>query len=110
MKKITVLFILCLLALSSFSVEKRDVLQNEAKTIGLEKVLAVNFQELNFPTYNNRTFWNNLPAQLKAQYIEDAEKSLDYTWPSVKATDYIEIIRSGDRRQGAYGQLPAKHL
>jgi hypothetical protein len=103
MKKFAVLFLLCVFAFSSFSVEKRDVLQIEAKTIGLENVLVKNFSELNFPTYNNRAFWNNLPAKLKTQYIQEAEKSLDYNWPSVKATDYIEIIRSGDRRQGVYG-------
>lgn len=102
MKKIAVLFLLCVFASSGFSAEKRDVLQTEAKTIGLEKVLVKNFSELNFPTYKDRAFWNNLPAQLKAQYIQEAEKSLDYNWPSVKATDYLEIIRSGDRRQGAY--------
>lgn len=102
MKKFTFLFLLILLSVSGFSFEKRDVLQTESNEIGLEKVLIKNFSELNFPTYNDRSFWNNLPSNLKEQYIQEAEKYLDYDWPAVKATDYIEIIRSGDRRQGAY--------
>ena len=39
---------------------------------------------------------------MRKEYIQKAETYLDYDWPAVKATDYLEIIRSGDRRQEAY--------
>lgn len=102
MKKIAVLiFVLCF-SVSGFSKEKRDLLQKEAKEINLGQALVKNFSELGFPDYYNRTFWDNLPATFKKQYIEEAEKYLSYDWPVVKATEYLEIIRSGDRRQEAY--------
>ncbi len=103
MNKLFILFLFCTFALSSFSKEKRDILQKEANEIGIEKVLIKNFSDLGFPTYKSRDFWNNLPAEIRTEYIKAGEKYLDYDWPTVKATDYLEIIRSGDRRQGVYG-------
>ena len=82
--------------------EKRNILQNESSDIGLENVLVKNFSDIDFPSYNNREFWNNLPDKLKDQYVREAQEKLEYDWPVVKATDYLEIIRSGDRRQGVY--------
>jgi len=98
------LFLLLLIVISTdaFSFEKRDILQKESQTIGLSEVLIKDFSEIGFPDYKNRNFWDNLPAIIRQQYIEAAEKYVNYDWPVVKATDYLEIIRSGDRRQEAY--------
>ena len=104
MKKELFLVMVMVLVISThaFSYEKRDILQAESKKIGLSEALIKDFSEIGFPDYADRKFWNNLPATIRQQYIEAAEKYLDYNWPAVKATDYLEIIRSGDRRQGAY--------
>ncbi len=102
MNRLFFLFLLSCFTFSSFAEEKRDVLINEAKKIGLESVLIKDFSEINFPTYKSRDFWNGLATDLKKQYVEEAEEAIDYDWPIVKATDYIEIIRSGDRRQSVY--------
>ncbi|MEN8117311.1 MAG: heparinase II/III family protein [Bacteroidota bacterium] len=102
MRVIFILFLLCSFVFSSFSEEKRDILQKEAREIGLENVLLKNFSDIGFPTYQNRDFWDNLPASVRSEYIKKGEEYLDYDWPTIKATDYLEIIRSGDRRQGAY--------
>jgi len=102
MKKFVVFILFGCLSVSSFSKEQRDVLQKEAQQINLAQTLIKNFSEIGFPNYQDRTFWNNLPEGLKKQYIEEAEKYLNYDWPAVKATDYLEIIRSSDRRQEVY--------
>ena len=102
MKKLFILFLLCSFTLSSISREERNVLQKEAKEIGIENVLVKNFSDIGFPTYYSRDFWDNIPTAIRNEYINEGEKYLDYDWPTVKATDYIEIIRSGDRRQSAY--------
>ncbi len=102
MTKLFILLLFCTFAISSFSKEQRDMLQKEAQQINLAQALVKNFSEIGFPNYQNRAFWNNLPEALKKQYIEEAEKTVDYNWPVVKATDYLEIIRSGDRRQEVY--------
>jgi hypothetical protein len=102
MNRVFFLLLLTCFAFSSFAQEKRDVLVKKAKEIGIESVLVKYFSEIDFPTYKSRDFWNGLPANLKKQYVQEAEEALDYDWPIVKATDYIEIIRSGDRRQSVY--------
>ncbi len=103
MKKITVttLLITCLI-ISGFSIELRDILQNEADEIILSESLIKEFTEIGLPGYGHREFWDKLPENLRTQYIQEGEAQLDYNWPVVKATDYLEIIRSGDRRQSVY--------
>ncbi len=102
MKKIIVLFVICSFAITSYSRVERDLLQKEAREINLAQVLIKNFAELHFPDYYERNFWNGLPAEITTKYVLEAEKYKDYEWPVVKATDYIEIIRSGDRKQEVY--------
>jgi hypothetical protein len=102
MKQTYILFLLFSFTFSGFSEEKRDLLQKESYDIGLENELIKDFSEIDLPNYKDRAFWNGIPENLKKQYIRQAEEKSDYNWPVVKATDYLEIIRSGDRRQGAY--------
>jgi len=77
MKKIAILFLLSGFAISGFSKEKRDILQKEAKEIGIENVLIKDFSDLKLPTYNSRDFWSVLPEVMKKQYVEEAEGALD---------------------------------
>ena len=101
MKPLLVLLLQFLL-FGLFSQTPRDLLQHRAREIGIQDVLVKDFAEIGFPNYANREFWNAIPKIMKDQYIAEAEEYLDYEWPVVKATDYLEIIRSGDRRQGMY--------
>lgn len=103
MKKTAIVFFLSFSILGELIANDRDLLQKKSKEIGIENSLIRDFSELNFPTYHNRDFWGGLPDNLKNQYVEAAEAYLDYDWPVVKATDFLEIIRSGDRRQEMYG-------
>ena len=102
MKELLILSLVIGFSTAIYSAEKRDLLQKEASKIDLAQALVKNFSDLNFPTYQSRDFWNRLPENMRKEYIKEAEAYLDYDWPAVKATDYLEIIRSGDRRQGAY--------
>lgn len=102
MKNLILILLSYCFAVSSFAKEQRDILQKEANEIGIEQSLIKDFSDLDFPTYRSRDFWNNLPEVMRKQYISEAEGSLEYDWPVVKATDYLEIIRSGDRKQRVY--------
>lgn len=102
MKKVILLFILSIHFNYDSSADDRNLLQNKAKEIGLEKILIKDFSELNFPTYYDRDFWNTVPENIREQYVQKAEEYLNYDWPVVKATDYLEIIRSGSRNSHAY--------
>ncbi len=82
--------------------KERNILSNEAKAIDLNKSLITDNSWNNLPDYKDRQFWNNLPEKIKQEYITRAEGYLSYNWPVVKATDYLEFVRSGERRQEVY--------
>jgi hypothetical protein len=81
---------------------ERNILANEAKAIDLAKAMVPDDSWNNLPGYKDRSFWEALPAATREDYIKKAEGYLTYDWPVVKATDYLEFIRSGDRRQQVY--------
>jgi len=83
-------------------VKERNILANEAKAVNLAETLSKSEAWKKIPTYKDRAFWASLPKNIVSSYIEQAEKYLNYNWPVVKATDYLEFIRSGDRRQEVY--------
>lgn len=93
-----------LFVLVSYSViaKERNILSKEAKAIDLPKTLITDHTWSKLPDYKQRQFWQNLPAKIREDYIAKAETYQDYNWPVVKATDYLEYIRSGDRRQEVY--------
>ena len=90
------------LAEAQAPVAERNILTNKAQEIDLVKNLIKDNSWITLPGYKDRQFWQNIPPNIRQAYISDAEKFLDYHWPGVKATDYLEIIRSGDRLQGVY--------
>ena len=98
--------VILLFTFSTLSAElkprERNILASEAKTIDLARVLVTDNSWIKLPDYKNRPFWQNLPAGIRQEYITKAESYLKYDWPVVKATDYLEFIRSGDRRQEVY--------
>ena len=108
MKNLILAVLIAFFSLAAVSKEKRDILQKEGEQVHLAAVLIKDFSKIGFPEYHD-PFWKNLPAHLKEKYTEEAEEVLDYNWPVVKATDYLEIIRSGDRRQGVYA-APSRTL
>ena len=99
------ILLLLMVATTSQSYEKRNILQEEAKKIELGSALIQDFSKLGFPTYNNRDFWDGLNSELRKQYIAAAEAQLDFDWPTIKATDYLEFKRTGDQRQAIFSRL-----
>lgn len=82
--------------------KERNILASEAKAIDLSKAIINDNTWNKLPGYNNRQFWEGIAGNIRQEYIKNAEGYLDYDWPVVKATDYLEFIRSGDRRQSVY--------
>jgi hypothetical protein len=105
-RKATLIPFLLLLILTPLKSEikpkERNILAREAAAVNLKKVMITDNTWNKLPGYKNREFWGALPQNIQKDYISAAEKYLSYEWPVVKATDYLEFIRSGDRRQSAY--------
>ncbi|MBN2667291.1 MAG: heparinase II/III family protein [Bacteroidales bacterium] len=82
--------------------KERNILAAEAKAIGLSGAIINDNTWNKLPGYKDRQFWEGLSGSIRQEYIKNAEAYLNYDWPVVKATDYLEFIRSGDRRQSVY--------
>jgi len=50
-----------------------------------------------FPTWEERTSWQTLPGEVRQEIIFRGEKFLNYQWPSLSATVFLEFARTGDR-------------
>ena len=98
MKKV---FAFCLLfiCLSAHAYKERNLLQKAADLSKLENVLVTDQKWVRYPQYTDRSGWNQLVGENKSFFIEQGEKFLNYEWQVVKATDYLEYTRSGNRSE-----------
>jgi hypothetical protein len=77
---------------------KRDLLQKTADLSKVTTSLLTGQQWVPYPSYQDRQGWNRLLGEWKDEFIRRGEKRLDYEWSVVRATDYMEFERSGNRR------------
>jgi hypothetical protein len=80
-----------------FAQEKRDLLISAYSKDFLEKALIKDISWVPYPGYTDREGWQRLPESMRQTFIEAGEKYLNYTWPTVRATEYLEFSRTGDR-------------
>lgn len=91
----TVLVLLCVRA---DAYTARDFLQKKASIAKLKETLITGQQWVPYPSYVDRTGWDRLLGENKSLCIKRGERQLDYEWKVVKASDYLEFERSGNRR------------
>lgn len=98
-KRIISFFCLMLLAILQLrAYEERDLLQHAADLSQIKESLVMNQQWVPYPTYTDRAGWNQFLGDYKKDIISQGEKQLGYEWKTIKATDYMEYERSGNRR------------
>lgn len=96
-KKHLILILLLFIAVNTFAYTEKNLLVKKADIESLKNILIMNQKWVPYPQYNDRKGWDNLLGDSKADLIKDGEKYLDYNWQVVKATDYLEFERSGNR-------------
>lgn len=94
---IGVLFLLALFAGQIFAYTERDLLQKNADLAHIKAALKMSQQWVSYPDYADRSGWDSFLNAYKNTLIERGNQLLNYEWKVVKATDYIEFERSGDR-------------
>jgi len=100
MKKRRVIGFIFLLAFISGKISAytdRDLLQQSTDLAKVKAALKMSQQWVSHPSYTDRSGWDDFLKGHKNTFIEQGEKLLNYEWKVVKATDYIEFERSGDR-------------
>ena len=63
----------------------------------LKEVLVMNQKWVPYPAYTDRAGWDELLGTNKENLIRAGEKMLNYEWKVIRATDYLEYERSGER-------------
>jgi len=100
------LFSLLFISLQANAYTERNLLQKEIDLKSLETCLVMNQRWVPYPDYTDRAGWDKFLGESKDLYIKQGEKKLKYEWKVIKATDYLEYLRSGDRNimQVPYGE------
>lgn len=98
MKKPLLFLIALLCFLSARAYTERNILASRASRADLSEMLVPGRKWVTLPAYTDRAGWDALLGNDKAEYIRRGEALLDYEWPRVKATDYLEYERSGNRK------------
>ena len=81
-----------------FAYTERNLLQNSVTKEQLKEALVMNGAWVPYPAYTDREGWNSLLNDEDRQtLIRAGEKMLDYRWQVIRATDYLEYERSGER-------------
>lgn len=91
------LFIAFILCIKSSAYTERNYLQHMMGLENLKQNLVLEQKWVRYPGYQDREGWDSFFGQYKDEIIKNGEKLLNYTWKVVKATDYLEFERSGNR-------------
>ena len=108
-KKITGFLIVSLLiciTIDAAAFDPRNLLQKKATVNELLSMLSNKSEWIKYPAYQDRKGWDAYTGNLKLKLIQDGEKNLNYTWKVIKATDYLEFEKSGNRTimENPFGQ------
>ncbi len=97
MKRYAFLLFMNCISMLLFGFEQRDLLQKKAGQATIMSSLILNQKWVRYPKYNDRKAWYELTSGVKAEITGKGEAALNYQWEVVKATDYLEFGRSGNR-------------
>lgn len=99
MKKLAGCFLLLLtfFPINMFAYTEKNLLVQSIRVDDLKEVLIMNREWVPYPSYDDRAGWDKLLGVNKAVVIERGEKALNHRWEVIKATDYLEFERTGNR-------------
>lgn len=98
MKKITAIVLSLVSFVSASAYTERNILASKTTEQGLAEMLVADRKWVPLPSYSDRQGWDSIFGDSREFYIKRGEKALSHDWPRVKATDYLEFERSGNRK------------
>lgn len=75
----------------------KNVITNTYSRGDINKALVRDNSWIKYPAYSNRAAWAKVPEEVRMSAIKEGEAYLGYQWPAIKATDYLEFTRTGNR-------------
>lgn len=96
-KLFTAAALLAVVWLPAQAYEKRNLLENAATEAQVRQYLVTDRKWVPYPAYDDRAGWDQLIGDSKEDIIKAGQQYLDYHWTVVRATDYLEYEKSGNR-------------
>ncbi len=96
-KKITLILVLLAFSSPLFAYQERNLLSSNWDSDTLSGVILAPDEWSPYPSIDKRSSWENLPERVKAACIAAGEKALDFKWPSLPATVFMEFHLNGNR-------------
>lgn len=97
MKKSIFFIFLFALTVQIFASTERNLLTNTTDFAQLKEMLVMNQKWVPYPNYSDRTTWDKFLGKNREILIMEGAKYLKYEWQLVKATDYLDFKRTGNR-------------
>lgn len=88
---------LCLVLTKVSGYENRNLLSANQSPEKIAEYLVMNQKWVQYPSYTDRVGWNNILGKNKSLYIDRGISKLKYEWKVIKATDYLDYERTGNR-------------
>jgi len=99
--KIAILIMLALTLLfcckNSYSQSKHSLLSRIYPSSRLNNILNPRHDFHPFPTWQDRESWKALPGEVRQELISRGERYLNFQWPALPATLFLEFARTGNR-------------
>lgn len=99
MKKLLLITLAALCVFIANAYNERNLITSRVPSRNVLKDMLVQDRKwIPLPAYSDRVGWDALLGTDKETYIRRGERLLNYGWARVKATDYLEYERSGNRK------------
>lgn len=95
--KYSLLTLMLLCSISSKAYTERNLLERQISKEALKEALVMNQKWVPYPTYSDRAGWDKLFGASKEAAIKRGKRYLNYEWRVIKATDYLEYSKTGNR-------------
>jgi hypothetical protein len=87
--------VVLLLGSAFVSFSQRSLISNELSRVGADNIVSATFHQ--FPRYDERDQWNNIPQSYKEKIVKKAHRYIGFEWPSLKASLFLEYSKTGNR-------------
>ncbi len=96
-KTLTFLFVLLLFTSPLSAYQERNLLSDNWDEEALSGLILPPGEWSPYPSIDQRASWENLPEGIKIACIKAGEEALDFKWPTLPATVFMEFHLNGNR-------------
>lgn len=108
-KLLVILLLVVGASINIYSQPEKSLLSHAYPLSELQDILISPQQFHPFPTWEERDSWIALPEQVRTYMIKRGEQLLNYQWPALSATLFLDFVRTGNRRNFEKQQFARRH-